>query len=222
MSSANIKAIQALEAMRSALLKFKADAADSLNAMLSESRRTKEWLQERQRHWQKEIRRRIESLQQAQADLTYCQCNDCDCSWEVRMVKRAQQDLDDAEQQLRAVQLHLKQVCNAHDEFEREARRLNNMLERELLQGTTLLTRSFETLSNYAGGGSSSVGSTGQLQSAIPVITVPVITGIASIIREGRLNVMNLMEIVPTGPRIALFPANGYPMVLNTDLLLIM
>jgi hypothetical protein len=157
MSSANVKAIEALEAMRSALLKFKSDAAGSLYAMQAESRRAIEWLEERQRHWQKALQRRIEILQQARADLADCQSDGGNCSRETAMVQRARRDVDEAEQQLRNVQLHLKRVCYAHEEFEREARHLTTMLGHELLQGTALLTRSFEILSTYASGGGSEI-----------------------------------------------------------------
>jgi len=170
MSSANVKDIQALEALRSALLKFKSDADGSLYAMQAECKRTIEWMQERQRYWQRERQRRIESLQQARAALAYCLGGDGDCSWEMSMVQRAQQALAEAEQRLQIVQLHLKQVNNAFGEFEREARRLTNIFGNELQQGIALLSRNFGTLSTYASGVASSAGSTGHSGVTVPAL----------------------------------------------------
>jgi hypothetical protein len=151
MSVVNVKDPEALAAMRSALLQFKSDAADSLYAMQAESRRTIEWLQERQRHWQKALQHRGEMLRQARADLADFQSDNGDCSREAAIVQRIQRAVDEAEQQLRNVQLHLKRVCHAHEEFEREARHLTNVLGKELLQGTALLERSVASLASYTG-----------------------------------------------------------------------
>ncbi len=153
MGSANVKAIEALQAMRSTLLKFKSEATSSLYAMQAESRRIIEWLEERQRHWQRTLHHWIGVLQQAQAALASCASQGGDCSQEVAMVQLARRKVDEAEERLRTVQLHLKRVRTMYEEFEREARRLNAMLGQELMQGAALLEKSHATLLTYQKGG---------------------------------------------------------------------
>jgi hypothetical protein len=153
MGSANVKAVEALQAMRSMLLKFKSEALNSLYAMQAESRRTIEWLEERQRYWQRTLQHWIGVLQEAQAALAGCASQGGDCSQLVAMVQLARRKVEEAEERLRTVQLHLKRVLTMYQEFEREARRLNALLGQELMQGAALLERSHATLLAYLKGG---------------------------------------------------------------------
>src|SRR5438270_546378 len=120
MGSANVKAIEALQSMRSMLLKFKSDAASSLYAMQAESRRTIEWLEERQQYWQRTLQYWSEMLQQAQVALASCASQGGDCSQEVALVQLARRKVEEAEERLRTVQVHLKRVLTMYQEFERE------------------------------------------------------------------------------------------------------
>lgn len=153
MGSANVKAIEALQAMRSTLLKFKSEATSSLYAMHAESRRTIEWLEERQRHWQRTLQHWIGVLQEAQAALASCASQGGDCSQEVAMVQLARRKVDEAEERLHTVQLHLKWVRTMYEAFEREERRLNALLGQELMQGAAMLEKSHAMLWAYLNGG---------------------------------------------------------------------
>ncbi|MFQ5856279.1 MAG: hypothetical protein ACE5LU_11610 [Anaerolineae bacterium] len=73
--SANVLTIHALEELKGALRRFGGEARDALWAAEREIRRTQEWLQERQVHWQREVRRRQEEVRQARAALERCQAS---------------------------------------------------------------------------------------------------------------------------------------------------
>lgn len=171
MSGANVKKIEVLSELRTALLRFQSESRESLTSMNSESTRTLEWLQSRQQYWQRELDRRRKVLEQTQRAL-----NDCirasknnrsggNCNEQIEAVNRAKQAVQEAEQELRNVEQFLKRVEEAYERFQREGYRLASILDGELVRGTSLLERSSATLARYTGSGggdySGGVGSGG-------------------------------------------------------------
>ena len=67
MSSANVRSIQTLTDLKTGLARFGAESAAALQRMELELRRTLEWLDERRRHWEGQVRRCEEVARQAQA-----------------------------------------------------------------------------------------------------------------------------------------------------------
>src|SRR5579863_7204626 len=113
-SSANVKAIEALEELRQSLMRFQSDAFNSMNAAASEIKRTLEWLQGRLRFWQHELGRRLQALQAATKALNACMSSGSydprtgrtsvpDCSHEKLAVIEAQHRVREAEQELSTV-----------------------------------------------------------------------------------------------------------------------
>src|SRR5690348_6829373 len=123
-SSANVRAIDALEELRNALMRFKSHAQSVLDTVEAEIKRTAVWLQERLQYWQKELIRRQRMLEEAQAALNSCMAKSYrdpetgrvyvpDCSREQAYVAQAIRFVQEAEQELRVVREHIKRVGEA-------------------------------------------------------------------------------------------------------------
>lgn len=163
-SEVNVHSIAALEELRSALMRFKDEAQIALTTMALVIERTRAWLQESLQRWQGELRRRQRALEEAQAALKACLVMAAaasigsggyaavDCSPLEVKVSQAKRRVEEAEQEIRTIQYFIKATEEAVASYQKQANRLNNSLENELLKGAALLSRSVSILSSYASG----------------------------------------------------------------------
>ncbi len=168
MTSANVKAIDALGELQQALLRFKSDTLSTLDAMQGEIQRTLAWLQERLQYWQRELQLRREALQRAERALAACRAeasrsnsSGADCRELEAAVYACRRRVQEAEQELRMVQSYLKHFTEQNELYQRERHRLSTVLNADLLKGSELLARSKSILSSYARAGSGGMGSMG-------------------------------------------------------------
>ena len=158
--SANVRAINSLDELRSALVTFRAEAQESLQAAAQEVARTLEWLAERRQHWQNEVRRREESLSAAKAALARCEASGYrdddghyhqpDCSSQQMALVQARVRLREAEAELETVKGWTGLVQRAADDYQQKARQLDYFLTNDMSKATALLASSAETLQTYA------------------------------------------------------------------------
>ncbi len=158
--SANVLAIHALEELRGGLARFASEAQAALRTAEQEARRTLEWLQERQAHWQREVRRRQEEVRQARAALERCRASARrdpetghtyvpDCSAYENALLQAQVRLREAEAELRNVREWSRLVQQAATDYQRQAQRLTAMLSNDVPKTTALLRQKITTLQSY-------------------------------------------------------------------------
>src|SRR5437870_8073019 len=69
MGRARVTSIETVEDFRAKLCEFGKDAKDTLCAAEMQIRRTFDWLNERGKHWQKEVRKREEEIVRAKIEL---------------------------------------------------------------------------------------------------------------------------------------------------------
>lgn len=167
-SSANVRSIAALDEMNTALKRFQNEATSALNAADMDIKRTFEWLQERRRYWQYELKRHEQALIEAQRALQACMRSGDrehppDCRENMAAVARLQRMVQEAGRELQIVEIHIKRVGEAAQHYQSVARRLASTLNGELLQGSTFLSNRANTLYAYAssGGGTPSSFSSG-------------------------------------------------------------
>jgi hypothetical protein len=158
-SPANVRSIAALDEMNNALKRFQSEAFSVLNAIEMEIKRTWEWLQERLKHWQYELNRRQQALVQAQNALQACMRSGDwehppDCRQLQAAVLRMQRLVQEAEQELRIVMMHMKRIDEAIKNYQVAARRFGGTLNGELLQGSAFLSNRASILYSYASSGS--------------------------------------------------------------------
>ncbi len=179
---AHVQSIAALEELRGALLRFKSEAQNALNAAEIEVKRTRDWLQERLQSWQYELKRRRRALEEAQAALRACEAMAMaaaiasagnaapDCSPFAAAVMRAKRRVEEAEQELRVVQEYMKRVEEAIASYQQQARQLAQMLENDLLKGADFLSESVTILLSYASAGAGA-GIAAVIGSALDVLS---------------------------------------------------
>ncbi|MBI4670493.1 MAG: hypothetical protein HY741_02335 [Chloroflexi bacterium] len=158
-ASANVRNVQVLADLKAALARFKSDTQSSLNAAQQEIQRAQEWLGERERHWQGEVRRREQVAQQAHAALQRCQASGTydrdghyyppNCSAEEAALAQVQRSLSAAQAELRTVQQFSRALQQAAVEFQREAQRLANYLNNDVTKASALLENKISILQAY-------------------------------------------------------------------------
>ena len=132
--SLEIHDIQTLSDLHAALGRFSTDVQQGLRVAEGSIRETLEWLEGRIRHWQREVERAHQMVQQAQADLSRCQASGYvdrdghyhqpDCSRQRAALQAAQEHLRLCQENLQTAQTWRSKVNGAVDAYHREARRL--------------------------------------------------------------------------------------------------
>jgi len=184
MSSVRVQAIEALNELRTALLRFKNEAQDSLQAALAEIKRTRALLDERLYRWQSELQRRFNQLQDAEAAYRSC-VNSArydpatgrgyqpDCSGFEVAVRTARRRVEEAQQNIRIIQVQIRTVEDASARYQRQAAQFSQMLDTEISKASTQLGNQLTILTEYAsgwsGGTSSGGGGSGQPTASPPV-----------------------------------------------------
>ena len=135
--SLEISDIETLSDLRSALARFAGDTQQALRAAEREIRQTLEWLDERIRHWQREVERAARAVQQAEAALSRCEASgyfDEDghyvqppCIAERAALRRAEEHLRECQENLQTAQVWRSQVAQSAEAYYREARRLEQV-----------------------------------------------------------------------------------------------
>ncbi len=158
-SGANVHAIHSLEELRSALVRFGAEAQEALQAMERETRRTMVFLAEAEARWKREVRRRDEIIRQATTELVACQASGYrdkegryhppDCRTQEQTLLRAKRHLAEAQAKLREVRAWIKFVQQAAEDFQRQARRLAGVLNEDRPKATAHLERKVDMLRTY-------------------------------------------------------------------------
>lgn len=157
--SANLRSLQTLEDLKSALGRFRGEAQEALLAIEQEIRRTLDWLQERQNHWQHQVRRRQDDVHRAAAALARCQASGYydregryyppNCTREEQVLRQAEVQLRQAEAELHNVGQWLRQVQQAVTDYQLHARRLRELATTHTEKSQTYLGRVITDLQLY-------------------------------------------------------------------------
>lgn len=151
----NVGSIEAIEELRAALLRLREETQESIVAARLAAQSHREWLIERQWHWQRRVIALAEELIEAEAALARCRgsrrtAGSDGCRAIADWTDRTRRSLWDAENELRTVR-HWGSVVDAHiASFERRARSLARELTNRLPLAATELTRLTDLLDGYA------------------------------------------------------------------------
>ncbi|NJN84944.1 MAG: hypothetical protein HC802_23415 [Caldilineaceae bacterium] len=161
MSHVNVRSIQTLRELKAGLARFGAESRSALQRMEMELRSTQEWLVERQHFWEGQTRRCQEAVRTAQMALARCQSNvqrdprtgrvyASDCSGPQQILRQAQARLQETQTQLANVQRWARSVDEAALAFRRQARRMNGLVDKKLVEAEVFLERRAASLEGYA------------------------------------------------------------------------
>ena len=152
--SAQVASIDALREFRAKLCEFGVDALESLAAVELELRHMDDWLAERLKYWQLQLRDRGEDLARAKAALVRHKWGSKDGkgvgTTEVEMdVKKAKRRIEEAEAKLEITKRWQRDLPKAVHEYDGPARQLSGYLESDLKQVLAMLDRMATSLEAY-------------------------------------------------------------------------
>jgi hypothetical protein len=151
---ARVTSIETVEDFRSKLCEFGKNAKDVLCAADMQIRRVFDWLTERGKHWQREIRVRQEEVVRAKIELQARKgmCKDGKgpgTSDQERMLHKAQMRLKEAEEKLAWCKRWVPLLQHAVHEYHGPARQLGGKLDTDLVRALALLQKKLEDLEAY-------------------------------------------------------------------------
>jgi hypothetical protein len=163
--AAHVLAIEVLRDLQGDLRQFAGRAGEILIRVDREIQRSFEWLNDRERHWRKEVRLAEEGLWAARRALERCQDSDeDDCSQEEEAVYEARAGLRQAEENLATVRQWIDRARRAADRYDREAQRLQRLITEDTEKACGFLDRAYTSLQQYtaipAGAGVAGAGGT--------------------------------------------------------------
>jgi hypothetical protein len=152
--SARVTEIDALRAWKAALCVFTEAAEEALVAADMDIRRTADWLDERRRFWEDELRRREDGVTHAKAELTRKKLmpiigKSPDTSEEEKQLRRAVARLEEAELKVKRTRKWAPIYQRAVEEYHGIARRLGAFLEMDMRRAAALLDRKIAALEAY-------------------------------------------------------------------------
>ena len=153
-----VRAIDALEDLQTALIRYAEQAQAMLAAVARETQRVLDWLVERQRHWRNEVLRMQEEERRAAAAYSRClNSGDRDhppsCGYEEQALYAARRRLAQAQAEERTATQARQAVQAEADAYAHEANRLRATLQTETVKSVEVLRSKVTVLRSYASGG---------------------------------------------------------------------
>lgn len=151
----NVRSTEAINEVHAALQRLQEEMREAIMAARLAAQNEREWIRERQRHWQRRVSSLAEELIEAEAALARCRSSrrvagSDGCRAIADWAERTRRALADAESQLRTVR-HWESVIDERiTAFERRARILARELTSRVPLATTELTRLTDLLDGYA------------------------------------------------------------------------
>ena len=150
-----VTSLDALEALRSALIIFLTKSRRSLDDARDDARRTRQWIQHDQRfHWEGQVRQRQKKLDQVEQELLSAKLSGLrdNLVFQQNAVRKAKAALVEAEEKLRTVKRWARDFDNAADPLLKRLEGLRQYLDFELPNAITYLVQAQRTLEAYTEG----------------------------------------------------------------------
>ena len=149
---ANVSSVDALEEFRAALIVYVSKALPTLEEVSSEIQRVRSWLQNDMRmHWETQMRRRLQILEQAKAALSSARIAHLkkDATLEQMAVQKAKRAVEEAEAKVKMLKMWNREFDGQVDPLARQLDKLHTVLSHDMLQATAYLARAITTLQAY-------------------------------------------------------------------------
>lgn len=154
--SANVKSIEGLARLRTALLVFAEDGRDAVTTLVLEVRKAVEWLeQDRNRYWPEQHRKASERMVEARSELdrrqlTYGSDVPPSCIEQKKALERAKARVRLCEEKIKAVKRWVRAVRGELNEFEGQVARMSECLDADVPRAVAALERMLTALHKYA------------------------------------------------------------------------
>lgn len=150
---AQVKSVDAIDAFRAALVVYASQARAALDEVSADAQRTRTWLENDQRLvWERELRRRLRALEQAQQELFSARLSNWQTDSDLRrmMEQRARRSVEQAQEKLRLLQRWSRDFEGRAQPLVKETEKLHTLLSHDLVQAAAYLRDVVRTLSAYA------------------------------------------------------------------------
>jgi hypothetical protein len=151
---AKVTSTEALESFRSSLIVYLGKARPTIEEVSADVVRLRTWLESDQRmFWEREMRKRLKKLEEAQQALFSAELSGLTESMTVeRMaVTKARRAVDEAELKVRAVKKWDREFGTQVEPLVKQLERLHTILVNEMPQAIHYLAQTIKTLQEYAG-----------------------------------------------------------------------
>jgi hypothetical protein len=153
-TKANVTSVEALESFRANLIVYLGKARPALEEVSDNVIRTRVWL-ESDRHvfWEREVRRRLQKLQDAQQALFSAEISSLRevSAAERAAVVKAKRALDEAEDKLKIVKRWIRDFANQVEPLAKKMEKLESVLVTSMPKAVAYLAQAVKTLDDYSG-----------------------------------------------------------------------
>lgn len=154
MSSAQVHAVQQLADFKAGMQTFADRGKDAVSACAMEIRRAQDWLESQAGLWKAEIRWAEEEVHSAKTELARKRMmkigdRHLDTTDQEKSLRRAQARLDHAEEKHANCKIWTRQLHEAIEEYDGQARPFQNVLEHDLAKMASLLEQKIAALEEY-------------------------------------------------------------------------
>ena len=150
---AHVTSVEALESFRSHLIVYLSKARPTLDEVSSDVQRIQGWLENEQRtHWENELRRRSQALQEAQAALFSARMSRLReaSAAEQMAVQRTRRAREEAEAKLRVLKQWDRVFDNRVAPLVKQMEKLQTVLAQDMVRAVAYLAQAIQTLDAYA------------------------------------------------------------------------
>lgn len=154
-SQANVRSLEAIQHLRSAIVRFDDDVTSSLGSLRQELGRVLQWIDDEcPGYWRQEARRCFDRIAEARTQLARKQLitvagHRPECVEEKKALRTAKQDLEHAQEKLRLVRQWSMKTHRASDEYLCRVGRVEQTLSQKLPRIIAMLDRMLVALEAY-------------------------------------------------------------------------
>src|SRR2546421_3809545 len=151
---AHVTSVEALESFRTSLLLYVSKARPTVEEVSADVLRTKLWLENEQRmHWESQVRRRAQALEQAEQALSSARMSNLReaTNTEHMAVRKAKHALEEAETKLKVLKYWTREFDSRVEPLVRQLEKLHTFLANDMVLANAYLTQAINTLAAYAG-----------------------------------------------------------------------
>lgn len=153
--TANVSSIDAIQALRTALLAFTDDAANAIASLELEARRPVDWLEhDRSQYWPREFRKASDAVSEARLALERCELTSSSnerrsCYEERKQLEKAKRRLELCEQKIQLVKQWRIKLRKELEDLQVKTAKMKRYLDSDLPRATATLARMTESLDRY-------------------------------------------------------------------------
>ncbi len=150
---AQVRSLDAIDSFRAGLAIYVSQARAALDEVSADAIRTRTWIENDQRlHWEKELRKRLRALEQAQQELFSARLSNLRTAGPLEQmeVQRARRAVEEAEDKLRRLKKWSREFDSRVQPLVKETEKLHTVLSNDLVKAIAFLHEISRTLGAYA------------------------------------------------------------------------